>query len=210
MTHKIKILGRNNSVNVQKTMWCAAELGLEVERSDIGGHFGGNDTPEFLALNPNGRIPVLQDGDVTLWESNAIVRYLAETYGSETPWYPAGHEARGQANQWMDWSLGALQPPMVVVFWTLIRTPPENRDWQALDAAALECGQLYGMLDAWLEDRQFITGEEPSMGDIPAACFAHRWFELDIERPQLKNVEAWYARFCERPAYCQEVMLPLS
>ena len=123
----LKILGRPTSINVQKVMWCAAELGIEVNRVDIGGPHGGNDTPEYLAKNPNGLVPTLEDGDFVLWESNAIVRYLAETQG-QAPWFPAEANGRALASQWMDWYLTIMHPPMMVIFLTLIRTAPEDRD----------------------------------------------------------------------------------
>ena len=126
----LKILGRSSSINVQKVMWCAAELGAEVERIDIGGKYGGNDTPEYLGLNPNGLVPTMEDGEVVLWESNTIVRYLAETRGSP-PWFATDAAGRGLASQWMDWYLTRLHPPMTVIFMGQVRTAPEDRDREA-------------------------------------------------------------------------------
>ena len=209
MSKTIHVLGRTSSVNVQKVMWCAAELGLEVDRHDYGGAFGGNDTADYLAKNPNGKIPVLIDGDHVMWESNAIVRYLVDQY-DDGAWQPVTAQARGIASQWMDWALGELQAPMTVIFWTLIRTAPEDRDPDALAAAITEGGRLLVMLDNHLANRKFVAGETPSCGDIPIGCFVNRWFQMDIDRPDLKNLARWYDSLCQRPAYKEHVMVPLT
>jgi len=205
----LKILGRASSINVQKTMWCAAELGIDVEREDIGGKFGGNDTPEYRSLNPNGLVPTMQDGDLILWESQAIVRYLCERE-RRTPWYPGDLKGRGLANQWMDWYLTRLHPPMTVVFWGLIRTEPEDRDRDAMDKAAGQAAEYWRLVDTHLETTPFITGDEPSMGDIPLGCSVNRWFTLDVERPLLPRLEAYYHRLQERPHYREHVMVKME
>lgn len=205
----LKILGRASSINVQKVMWFAAELGLDVEREDIGGKFGGNDRPEYLALNPNGLIPTMEDGETILWESQAIVRYLAEREGL-SPWYPADLKNRGLANQWMDWYLSRMHPPMTVIFWGLIRTKPEDRDQEAMDKAVKQAAELWGLVDKHLESAPFITGDEPSMGDIPLGCSLNRWYTLDVERPALPRLEAYYERLQERPHYRKHVMVKME
>ena len=214
MSKSITILGRDSSANVQKVMWCAAELGLDVTREDIGGAFGGNKTDDYLAMNPNGKIPVMIDGDHIMWELNAIVRYLVEQDESGdsegNSWQPTTAQARGIAGQWMDWALGELQAPMTVIFWTLIRTAPEDRDPDALAAAITEGGRLLVMLDNHLANRKFVAGETPSCGDIPIGCFVNRWFQMDIDRPDLKNLARWYDSLCQRPAYKEHVMVPLT
>jgi glutathione S-transferase len=209
MTDSIVILGRNSSVNVQKVTWCAAELGLTVDRKDVGGAFGGNDTAEYLAMNPNGKIPVLIDGDHIMWESNAIVRYLVDQYSTGIL-QPKTMAARGIAQQWMDWTLGEFQAPMTVVFWTLIRTAPEDRDMDALAKGVKDAGRLLDMLDRLLADREFVAGDELSFGDIPVGGFVNRWFNLDIERPSQPNVERWYQTLSQRPGFREHVMLPLT
>jgi len=205
----VRVLGRANSINVQKVMWCAAEIGLEVERVDVGGAFGGNDTPEYLAKNPNGRVPTIEDGNYVLWESNSIVRYLAETYG-DTPWQPENARIRARANQWMDWYLANLHPPMTTIFWQLIRTAPEDRDADSIATGTAEAAKLFGILDAQLVQRPHITGEEPSIGDIPIGCAAYRWHSMEIDRPHLANLKVWYERLSARPAFQEHVMLPLT
>jgi glutathione S-transferase len=205
----LKVLGRANSINVQKVMWCTAELGVSVSRSDIGGAFGGNDTDEYLAKNPNGKIPTLIDGDFVLWESNTIVRYLCERHG-EGPWFPQTVQERGGANQWMDWYLTSLHPFMTIIFWQLIRTAPEDQDLLAVRSATEEAGKLWQMLDNHLADRAFILGDAPSMADVPLGCAAYRWHEMDVDRPDLANLKTWYQRLAERDHYRKHVMLPLT
>ena len=201
----LKVLGRANSINVQKVMWCCAELGVEVERTDIGGPFGGNDELAYLKLNPNGKIPTIVDGDLVLWESNAIVRHIAGTRGAD-PWFPDDAARRAHANQWMDWALSTLHPPMRVIFQNLVRTAPEDRDRNGVADAVLQAAEAWAIVDAHLAARPYLTGETPTMGDIPAGAAAHRWFTMDIERPGLANLEAWYARLKARPAYREHVM----
>jgi len=205
----IKVLGRANSINVQKVMWCAAELQVPVERNDIGGAFGGNDTDEYLAANPNGKVPTLVEDDFVMWESNAIVRYLCEQHGS-APWFPPTARDRGHANQWMDWYLTSLHPFMTIIFWQLIRTAPEDQDNMAVQSATEQAAELWAILDRHLADRDFILGDSPSMADIPLGCAAYRWHEMEIDRPDLSHLKRWWRRLADRPAYRQHVMLPLT
>jgi len=205
----IRILGRANSVNVQKVMWCAAELEIPVERSDVGGAFGGNDTEEYLAANPNGKIPTLIEDDFVLWESNAIVRYLCEQHGT-APWFPDNARNRGLANQWMDWYLTSLHAFMTVIFWQLIRTSPEDRDDLAIRSATEQAADLWAILDQHLADRDFVLGDHPSMADIPVGCAAYRWHEMAVDRPELVNLKSWWQRLADRTTYRQHVMLPLT
>ena len=205
----IEILGRANSINVQKVMWCAAELKIPVERRDIGGAFGGNDTDEYLAANPNGKIPTLIEDDFVLWESNTIVRYLCEQHGS-APWFPETTRGRGLASQWMDWYLTSLHPFMTIIFWQLIRTSPEDRDDLAVQSAVEQGSALWAILDHHLADRDFVLGNSPSMADIPVGCAAYRWHGMDIDRPELVNLKRWAERLADRETYRQHVMLPLT
>jgi len=205
----VRVLGRANSINVQKVMWIAAEIGLDVERVDVGGSFGGNDTSDYLAKNPNGRVPTLEDGDFILWESNSIVRYLTEKYGS-APWKPAKVEDTFHAHQWMDFYLTTLHPAMTTLFWTLIRTKPEDRDMDAFKKAEKEAAKAWAIVDNHLKDNPFMTGTAPTMGDIPLGCAAYRWHNLDVERPDLPHLKRWYESFAGRLAYQENVMLPLT
>ena len=201
----LRVLGRKTSINVQKIMWLTAEMGLEVERVDIGGKFGGNDTPEYLAKNPNGLVPTLEDGDFVVWESQAICRYIAEKYGAP-PWAPQDATARALTGQWMDWYLTSMHPPMTVIFWTLVRTAPEDRDEEAFNEAVKKAARFWTMADKHLEKADYMTGDEPTIGDIPLGCSVNRWYTLDVERPTLPRLEAYYQRLKERPAYREHVL----
>lgn len=205
----LKILGRKTSSNVQKVLWGAAELGLEFERTDLGGPFGGNDQPDYLALNPNGTVPTLIDGDYTLWESNSVLRYLAAVHGAGTLW-PTDPKVRGDAERWMDWQIATLSPAMVVVFRGLVRTPPEKRDMKAIEAARDRLSGMFAILDGALEGRGFVTGDRLTIGDIPVGIATYRWFNMPIEREDHANLKRWYDRLCERPGYQEHIMNPLE
>ena len=205
----ITLWGRRNSMNVQKVTWALKELGLDYERRNVGGSFGGTDTPEYLALNPNHVVPTLQDGDVTAWESNSIVRYLARTYsaGGLEPEDPA---TRAHADQWMDWLTSTLTAPLVQVFFNKIRKPADQQDPDAMAAGLAGCARLYGQLDAHLSGQDYLAGDTFTMGDIPVGVTLYRYFNMDIERPALPNVTAWYERLQDRPAYQRAVMIPFG
>lgn len=205
----LKIWGRNNSVNVQKVMWTVGELGLEHERIDVGGAYGGTDTPEYGAMNPNRIIPTVQDNGTVVWESNAIVRYLAAQYGAGSLW-PEDPGARAALDQWMDWQQTTLQPAITPVFWGLVRTPPEQRDQASIDAGAEKLAELWPIADAHLAGRSFVAGDSLTMGDIPIGALCYRYYSLDIKRPVLPNVEAWYQRLQARAPYREHVMISLA
>jgi len=205
----LKIWGRNNSINVQKVMWTVAELGLEHQRIDAGGRFGQLDTPEYGALNPNRLVPVIEDGDVVVWESNAIVRYLASRHGAGGLW-PADPALRAQADKWMDWKITSLQPDMTVVFWGLVRTLPEQRDMGRIESAAERLGRTFAILDDHLAGRRFVAGDDLTMGDIPVGAACYRYHALPIKRPALPGLESWYARLQDREPFRSHVMIPLT
>lgn len=205
----MRILGRISSINVQKVVWCAEELGLAYEQVNVGGKFGGNDTPEYLAKNPNGRIPVLEDGDVVLWESNAIVRYLAAKYGSGSLW-PTDVAVRADADRWMDWGSMTLTMAMHGAFWQTIRTPPDQQD-KALIAKSTAEGQVAAdILDRALVGRTFIAGDVFTMGDIPIGCAAHRWLNLPVGRKPSPNLQRWYEQLMRRPGAQKVLTTPLT
>jgi glutathione S-transferase len=205
----MRILGRLSSINVQKVVWCAEDLGLAYERVDVGGPFGGNSSPEFLPKNHNGRIPVVDDGDTILWESNAIVRYLAAKYGAGTMW-PEDPAKRAVADRWMDWASLTLTTAMHAAFWQLIRTPEDKRDAAAIAKSVEESRAAMVVLDGALSGKSFILGDQFSMGDIPVGCAVHRWLNLPIERPRLVHVEAWYGRLLERPGARKVLVSPIT
>jgi|APSaa5957512535_1039671.scaffolds.fasta_scaffold116544_2 glutathione S-transferase len=205
----LKIMGRDTSSNVQKVLWVCGELGLPFEREDIGGPFGGNDQPEYLALNPNGRVPTIIDDGYVLWESNSCVRYLAAKHGGD-PLSPADLQIRGNAERWMDWQLTIMSPALVPVFWGLIRTPPEKRDMDAIEAARKKLSGLIGFMDAQLSKTAFLAGDDFTIGDIPLGIAAYRWFVMDMEREDYPNLKRWYDLLTQRKAFQDAVMNPLA
>lgn len=204
----LKIWGRVNSVNVKKALWAVDELGLKYERFDAGLQFGVNKTPEYLAMNPTGLIPTIDDGGFVLWESHTIVRYLAAKYGAGTL-YPASLEARADAERWMDWAF-TFQAAMRNVFWGLIRTPPEKRDHAAIEEGRKKSAELLAIPEALFAKRKYVLGDSFSMGDIPIGCEMQRWMRVPIERPSFPHVEAWFERLRQRPAFLRHVDLPLT
>ena len=204
----LKIWGRLSSVNVQKVVVCANELGIVYERIDAGGKFGVVNTPEYRRLNPNGLVPVIEDGGFVLWESNAIVRYLARLYGAGMLWPDDAREG-ADADRWMDWQATALTPAMFGAFWNLIRVEPDQRSPSAVDESAAKTEALMAILDAHLDGRLFVAGARYTMGDIPLACAVHRWLGLPLRRGARPHVEAWMARIMARPAYDGVLTLPI-
>lgn len=205
----LTIWGRSTSGNVQKVMWAIGELGLPYERIDVGREYGGLDAAAYAGLNPNRRIPTLQDGDVVLWESNVIVRYLSAKFGAGQLW-PLDHGTRGVADQWMDWQQTTLLPDMRTVFWGLVRTPAEKRDPHEISAAVENLKEVWSRLDAQLRGRQFVAGDCLTMGDIPVGMMCYRYHALGVERAPLGNLEGWYERLKSRDAFRKHVMIPLS
>jgi glutathione S-transferase len=206
----LTVWGRRSSFNVQKVMWLIGELGLEHRHIDAGGDFGGLDTPDFLAMNPHGRIPVIRDDDAIVWESHAILRYLAARHGAGRFW-PDDPAARVRVDGWMDWSQTTLQPDFLVgVFWGFFRTPEDKRNWLAIRAALARCARDFEKLDRLLEGRSFLLGDALTLADITAGTSLYRYFELQIERPQLPQVERWYRTLQARPAFFDHVMIPFE
>jgi len=205
----LRVWGRRSSFNVQKVMWLIGELDLVHEHIDAGGPFGGLDTPEFLAMNPHGRVPVIRDGEIVVWESHAILRYLAARHGGG--FWSDDPATRVPVDGWMDWSQTALQPDFLVgVFWGFFRTPEHQRNWKAINASLARCVKHFGRLERLLEGRSFLLGETLSLADITAGTSLYRYFELEIERPPLPQVERWYRSLQARDAYRTHVMIPFG
>lgn len=207
----LKIWGRDNSNNVQKVLWTCAELGLAYDRVDAGGQFGGLDTPEYLAMNPNARIPVINDDGFVLWEANAIVRYLAAKHDSGGL-YPTDLQVRADAERWMDWQTNTYWPAFFNAFWGVLRTPPEQQDPQAIAASAAATGDLTRILDKYLAGHDFVVGDRLTIADIPAGVAVDHYLRLDgIDHPtDIPNVRAWQDRLAERAGFRDLVMLPLT
>ena len=205
----LKIWGRKNSINVQKVLWACGELALPIERIDAGMAFGVNNTPEYKAMNPNGLVPLMNDGGFLLWESHAIVRYLARKHGLGTL-CPADAQAAADADRWMEWFSTTLWLNLKPVFWNLVRTPPEKRDMPLVESSLKSLTINFQLVDAWLANRDYMAGAAFSMGDIPMGVSAFRWYNMNITRPTLKYLDAWYARLCVRPAFKEHAMLALT
>ncbi len=205
----LKIWGRKNSSNVRKALWCAEEAGIAYERVEAGGAFGVVNEPEYLARNPNGRVPMIEDGDLVLWESNAIVRYLAAAYAPGSL-YPEDPASRACGDKWMDWTTSSFASEFRDLFWGILRTPVEQRNLPVIEAARQRCIALLELPERALGERPYLSGDSFAMGDIPLGSFIYAWFEMPIERPPQPNLQAWYARLCERPAYQLAVMTELT
>ena len=205
----LKIWGRLSSVNVQKVVWCADEIGLAYERVDAGGAFGITKTPRYLAMNPNALVPVIEDDGFVLYESNAIVRYLA---GRDSPngLWPDDLRKRADADRWMEWQSTSYTPAMRDIFWQLIRTAPEKRDAAAVEKSRAECEKLTGILDAHLAKHRYLTDHGFTAADIVVGCAAHRWLQLPTAREPRPHVERWYAEIKSRPGARQVTSQPLT
>lgn len=207
----MKLLGRANSSNVMKVIWVLEELGLPYERIDRGGAFGGTDTPAYRAMNPLGLVPSLQDDEVTLFESNAITRYVCNAHAAGTSWYPTAPGARGTVEAWQDFQQTALNRPMSAVFLGLVRTAPADRDMAAIGAAAREVDAIWTILDARLAKQPWLAGDQPTLADVAYGPHIHRWLTLPVpNRSDAPNLTAWYQRMLARPAYRTNVAIPIT
>ena len=216
---QLTVWGRANSVNVQKVLWCLSELDLAYERIDAGMQFGKNNEAPYLAMNPNGRVPTLVDGDYVLWESNSVMRYLCMAYGQGSGQgsghgsqiYPASPKARAGVDRWLDWTLSTLQPVDRPVFWALVRTPPEKRDMVAIQKDADTEAVVWRIAEAQLATRRFIEGDQFTIADIALGAYARRWFGVEgIAKPKLPNLERWFAQFASRPGFVQFIAPPMT
>jgi glutathione S-transferase len=207
----LTIWGRPNSVNVQKVLWCLSELELTYERIDAGMQFGKNREADYLAMNPNGRIPTLVDGDYVLWESNSIMRYLCMAYGQLSPIYPQDARRRAAVDRWLDWTLSTLQPVDRPVFWALVRTPVAQRDLAAIQRDADAATEVWKIVDRQLATRRFIEGDQFTLADIAIGAFARRWLGVEgIFRPELPQLNRWFAQLADRPGFIQFVAPAMS
>ncbi|HEY5378183.1 MAG TPA: glutathione S-transferase family protein [Pseudolabrys sp.] len=208
----IKIWGRNTSSNVQKAMWAIGELGLEHNRIDIGGKYGMNREPKYLAMNPNGLVPTLEEEDgFLLWESNSVARYLASKHDKNGVIEPKDLKQRGLASQWMDWQLSVCGPGIGPLFWGMIRTPEEKRDMAAIKASAEKTTENMAMLETQLGKTAFVAGPNFSYGDIPVGIMCYRFRQLVPNRPPMPNLDRWYAAISSRKAFQDHVgSIPLS
>lgn len=204
----LKILGRATSANVQVVMWAAEELGQPVDRVDWGGKFGGNDDPAFRAVSPTGLVPALRDGDLAMFESPAMVRYLAAKYGDDAFW-PADPAARAALDQWAEWAKTGFSAAVIAgLFMQLIRTKAADRNPAALAAAEANASACARIADARIGDGPWLAGADFSFADVMMGHFLYRYYTMEFARAATPNLDAYYARLCDRPAYRAHVMIP--
>ena len=206
----LKIWGRTTSSNVQKVLWTCAELGITYDRVDHGGPFGGNRDPEYLKLNPNGLVPTVIDGDLVMWESNTICRYLCNTHPNGGSLYPSDFTARTHVERWMDWQLSVVGAPMGALLQGLIRSTPETRDAGAIEAARRRAIAAWEIVDDALADQPYLGGKSLSLAEIVMGTHIYRWFNYPIERPQMPRLHAWYERCLERPGFKNHIVMPIT
>jgi glutathione S-transferase len=207
----LQIWGRANSVNVQKVLWCCRELDVAYERIDAGMQYGRNGDADYLAMNPNGRVPTLVDGDFALWESNAIMRYIALTHGQGSTLYPADPRIRAGMERWLDWTLSTLQPVERPLFWGLVRTPPAERDMALMQQAADTAAVQWRIIDRQLEGRDYLEGQHLSLADIAVGAYARRWLGVEgVSKPALPHLQRWFELISARPGFQEFVAPPMS
>ena len=205
------IWGRANSVNVQKVLWCLAELDLDYQRIDAGMQFGRTRETDYLAMNPNARVPTMVDGDYVLWESNSVMRYLCMAYGKGTPIYPLEPKRRAAVDRWLDWTLSTVQPVDRPVFWALVRTPPAERDMVQIQKDADAEAIVWRIADHHLSTRRFIEGDQFTIADIALGAYARRWLGVEgITRPSQPHLERWLKEVGGRGGYQKFIGVPMS
>ena len=207
----LRIWGRANSSNVMKVLWLCEELGIAHERIDAGGAFGRTNEPDYLAKNPNALVPTIEEPDgFVLWESNAILRYLARSRAPGNPIYPSEPRVAADCDRWMDWQLSAINPPMTTIFFTYVRIPEPDRDYAAATKARNAAERLWAVVEAKLAGGDYLCGKDLTLADIALSPYLHRWFSLPIERKPMPRLEAWYGRLKSRPGCATHVIVPLS
>jgi glutathione S-transferase len=200
----ITLWGRLTSSNVQKVVWALGELGLDYQHIPLGGRYGGNSRPDYLALNPNGLVPTLRDNGLVVWESHAIVRYLCAEYGASTLFPPEAAE-RALVDQWTDWVATTFNPAWTGLFWQLVRTPVPQHDEAAIGKALAATNRCFEIMEERLGEAPYLGGAHLTYADIVAGVAMYRWTTMEIERPDRPGVQAWHARLLERPAFVKAV-----
>jgi len=197
----ITIFGKASSINVRKVLWACAELGIPFEREDWGSGIRATDTPEFLALNPNGLVPVIRDGDFVLWESNTIIRYLASKYDGASM-YPLQAQQRARTDQWIDWQASDLNRAWNYAFMALVRQSPAHREGEQIAASVTAWSKYMTVLDKQLEKTgSYVAGNAFSLADIPIGLSVQRWFATPLTHPHLPAVSVYYELLTKRPGY---------
>ncbi len=202
--------GRSTSSNVMKVIWALETMKLPYERLDVGGPFGKTDTPAYRAMNPTGLVPTLQEDDFTLWESNAILRYLCTTNpGASGTLWPQDPRRRAVVDHWLDAQQTVQNRPATTIFIGLVRTPEAERDMAAIKAATAEAARAYGLLEPHLAAHPFICGPDLTLADIVWGVHVHRWFAMPVDRLDMPHLRAWYDRLLGNPIYREHIPRPL-
>jgi len=205
---KITIWGRRSSVNVQSVLWCLEELGLGYDRIDAGFTYGLVNTDEFRQMNPNGKVPVVIDGDsAPIFEAGAILRYLATQYGT-APFWPESPAERAMVDKWAEWAkINFASMFISAVFWPLVRIAPSKRDFEAIDAALKSVEAELAIADAALAKTRYLVGDAFSLADIQLGHCLYRYYDIEVTRADLPNLAAYYHRLQTRPAFAGQVMV---
>jgi glutathione S-transferase len=197
----LRILGKATSINVRKVLWTCAELGLEYELEEWGSGFRDTNDPAFLVLNPNALVPVVIDGDLALWESNSICRYLASSR-ERRDLLPAAPAARARVEQWMDWQATQLNTAWRHAFMALVRQSPEYADAAQVSRSVSEWNRHMEILERQLSKSDgFVVDGGFTLADVVLGLATHRWFSTPMKRPHLPAVEAYYDRLSQREGY---------
>ena len=205
----LEIWGRKNANQVIQVLWTIAELELDYQRHSIGTRNGDLETEEYKSLNPNSKIPTIRDNGFVMWESHAIIRYLARQYGLGTL-YPGDPQKAAMSDQWMTWSTDSFMGTFFPVFWQLVRTEESERDYKKIAEMAKQSSEILQILEDHLVKNNFVAGEQFTYGDIPLGVLIHKYFVLDIERPSLPGIEAWYKRLSLREPFQEHAMQPFG
>ena len=206
----LQLWGRRNAYNVQKPLWLLAELGLDYQHHDVGSNVGDLDTEAFRTLNPMSRIPVLEDGAAVVWESNTVMRYLANRFDEERRLYPEESLQRSQVERWMDWELATLQPAFIDLFWGFYRQPEATRDAAAIETARQACDSTFAALERRLEAQPYLAGADFSLADIACGVCLYRYFNMGLPVGEPLSVMDWYQRLQQRAAFQEAVMQPFA
>ena len=205
----LEVWGRKNANQVIQVLWTFSELSIEYKRYSIGTESEDLETEEYKSINPNSKIPAIRDNGFVLWESHAVIRYLSKQYGFGSL-YPANPQKAAISDQWMTWSTDSFMSTFFPVFWQLVRTEERDRDYTKIAEMAKQSSDILKVLDDHLVNHYFVAGDDFTFGDIPLGVLIHKYFVLDIQRPSLPGVEAWYQRLSVRAAFKEHAMQPFG
>jgi glutathione S-transferase len=208
--NNLHLWGRLNSINVQKVLWLCEDLKIPFDRTDAGMQYGVNKTEAYLQMNPNGLVPVINDNGLVLWESHAILRYLAKKYDTTDILYPKSALQSAKVDQWLEWYNTTAWPVMRPLFWGWIRTKPEDRNKVELEKIRVQMSAALKIFDDQLKSAKWVTGDHFTIADLTLALIAFRWFNLPIEHEEYQHLSRWFKQVEQRPGYIKYSSAPLS